>query len=278
MKILYIHDAENWAIHNVGKLWLENNDFQVQFVDYNILKNLNIFLDFDYIFFGFSTLWLKTNYKEKNKIIAFHDPVEVFRTDLRLFENQKIIVTSKQVQDLLKFKNINSTLIPTTTLLDYRDEKEIILEDVKIISINSGDIRKNNDKLKKFFNFYDSDKNLKIGIDNLSNNTQYAKFLDENNIYICMSTYEGGPIPAFDAMARGCIVLSTKVGQIQELIVDNYNGFLLENENDFYEKVNWIKNNKDWLLYARKNALRTIKEKRNKIQIKQKIKEFLHEI
>ena len=273
MKILYIHDYENWAIHNVGKLWLDNNDIEVQYINFNSIKSCNNFGTFDYVIFGFSTLWVKMQYMGENAIIVFHDPVEVFREkNISQYKNKKIIVASSEVHELLKQRNIFSTIIPTTTLLEYRDEL-FCNEEAKIISINSGDKRKNNDQLRKFFKYYNFEFNLKIGL-HIKSIEEYTKCLDDSNIYICMSVYEGGPLTAFDAMARGCIVLSTKVGQLTELIVDEYNGFLLDKEEDFYEKLNWIKNNKDWLLNARNNSIKTLKEKRNKESIKQKIKQY----
>jgi len=48
------------------------------------------------------------------------------------------------------------------------------------------------------------------------------------SFYLCASEYEGTPNPALEAMACGIPVISTRVGNMPELIVDGVNGFLVE--------------------------------------------------
>ncbi len=50
----------------------------------------------------------------------------------------------------------------------------------------------------------------------------------KSSVYICASEFEGAPNPALEAMACGLPVISTRVGNMVELIKDGYNGFLVE--------------------------------------------------
>lgn len=50
------------------------------------------------------------------------------------------------------------------------------------------------------------------------------------SVYLCASEAEGTPNPALEAMACGLPVISTPVGNMVEMIVDGYNGFLVERD------------------------------------------------
>ncbi len=48
------------------------------------------------------------------------------------------------------------------------------------------------------------------------------------SFYVCMSRYEATPNPGLEALACGVPVISTRVGNMVELIRDGYNGFLID--------------------------------------------------
>ncbi len=48
------------------------------------------------------------------------------------------------------------------------------------------------------------------------------------SFYICASEFEGTPNPALEAMACGLPVISTPVGNLPEIIIDGYNGYIVE--------------------------------------------------
>lgn len=54
------------------------------------------------------------------------------------------------------------------------------------------------------------------------------KFYHRASFYICASEKEGTPNPALEAMACGMPVLSTGVGNMPDIIIDGYNGFIVE--------------------------------------------------
>jgi glycosyltransferase involved in cell wall biosynthesis len=49
-----------------------------------------------------------------------------------------------------------------------------------------------------------------------------------STFYVCMSEFEGTPNPALEALACGLPVISTRVGNMPEVIRDGYNGFIID--------------------------------------------------
>jgi len=89
----------------------------------------------------------------------------------------------------------------------------------------------------------------------------YGNINDEkmiNNIYsrahvlILTSSTEGFPMVIMEAMAHGCVILSTAVGDIPYHVKNNENGLLFSNTNneasiikEGAEKITWLKNNRN---------------------------------
>jgi glycosyltransferase involved in cell wall biosynthesis len=72
------------------------------------------------------------------------------------------------------------------------------------------------------------------------------------HILMLTSSTEGFPMVIMEAMAYGCVILSTAVGDIPYHIRNNENGFLFSNTNnevsiinEATEKITWLKNNRD---------------------------------
>jgi glycosyltransferase involved in cell wall biosynthesis len=59
--------------------------------------------------------------------------------------------------------------------------------------------------------------------------------------YICTSRAEGGPYPVLEAMSCACVVISTPVGVVPEVIKSGENGFLLNEETIAEDFVNIVK-------------------------------------
>jgi glycosyltransferase involved in cell wall biosynthesis len=80
----------------------------------------------------------------------------------------------------------------------------------------------------------------------------------KSDFYICYSEYEGTPNPALEALSCGLPVITTKVGNMPEIIVDGENGFLLErNENSLVEAIEELKKSsiKEMSVNARNSIL-----------------------
>jgi len=59
-----------------------------------------------------------------------------------------------------------------------------------------------------------------------------AAWYNTGTIYVCASQREGTPNPALEAASCGCVVVSTPVGNMPELIEDGHNGRLVARDVD----------------------------------------------
>lgn len=64
------------------------------------------------------------------------------------------------------------------------------------------------------------------------NENEMRDFYQSLDYYICLSDQEGTPNPALEAAACGCLLISTKVGNMPEIIIDNVNSFFIDQNID----------------------------------------------
>ena len=62
---------------------------------------------------------------------------------------------------------------------------------------------------------------------NITPNVELVKHYNDVDIFICLSESETGPQPCLEALACGTVVITTKVGLIQEVVRNDYNGYLI---------------------------------------------------
>jgi len=60
------------------------------------------------------------------------------------------------------------------------------------------------------------------------NQDQMCTFYNSGTIYVCASSSEGTPNPALEAAVCGCTLVSSRVGNMPELIKDGINGYLCD--------------------------------------------------
>ena len=60
------------------------------------------------------------------------------------------------------------------------------------------------------------------------NQTQMKNYYNKIDFYLCLSNQEGTPNPALEAAACGNILISTRVGNMPELISDNINSYFID--------------------------------------------------
>ena len=89
-----------------------------------------------------------------------------------------------------------------------------------------------------------------LGLDRVTDSVQPHEWMPNyyNNLdaFLVMSKWEGTPNPGLEAMACGVPCISTKVGNMVEIIKDGENGFLIEREAEpMMEKINFYKDNPD---------------------------------
>jgi hypothetical protein len=289
MKILYLHNKENWAIHNVGKLWL-GDMLDVDFIDYR-LGGFN-FKDYDFVWFGFYYIYDKYHYDPKRSILTIHDPSEVYpeipnwkqkgmiKERLRVLKKlPHIICVSKEMDEAFKKHGVETKVINTASMIPLRDQIETNKCDFYSV-FNSPHPRKNFGLMKEI-----KDDVEKLGLKmNMKINSrilpekEYIKRLDDHEVYICGSYQEGGPLPAMDAMKRGAVVLTTPVGQIQEIIEDGFNGYICKNKSEFLKRIKELSSDKEKLHEMRLNSLRLIGRVRNEEKIKKSVKNYLNSL
>ena len=81
------------------------------------------------------------------------------------------------------------------------------------------------------------------------------------DIFIVASDEDGTPNPALEAAACGRPIISNRIGNMPEFIIDGYNGFLVEKNIDAYvQKIKWCMNHKEEVMRMGMNARKTIEE------------------
>ena len=62
IRILYLYNKDNWALHNVGKLWFSDilTDFSVDLVNYHSIGGSfeEFCKEYDYVWFGYLYIYL----------------------------------------------------------------------------------------------------------------------------------------------------------------------------------------------------------------------------
>lgn len=94
---------------------------------------------------------------------------------------------------------------------------------------------------------------------NIPNASRCCKFVD---LFMLSSDYEGLPMVILEAMSCGKPTVASNVGGISEIVVNNYNGFTVNNDpKEFSEKINYILTNPKVKEQFSHNSLELYKEK-----------------
>lgn len=82
--------------------------------------------------------------------------------------------------------------------------------------------------------------------------------LDNSKIYVNLLTYGKAPTNVFRALAAGCVVISTKTPTTEGLIIDGFNGFLVESTLEFRQAIDKVLKNPELASRISTNARNTI--------------------
>lgn len=85
------------------------------------------------------------------------------------------------------------------------------------------------------------EKNVKLNFLGKFNNSDLKKLYEKYMFYVSTSLFEGNPKTVLEAMSSGCVVLISKIDNHEELIEDNKNGFILDLDENFKDKIEIIK-------------------------------------
>lgn len=87
--------------------------------------------------------------------------------------------------------------------------------------------------------------------------TEYLKSLD---LFVLPSFFEGLPMSLLECMSYGIVPVTTNVGSIGEIVINNYNGIFIEikNSQSIYEAIYMLHYNRNMVKTLSKNAQETI--------------------
>ncbi|MFW9912080.1 MAG: glycosyltransferase [Candidatus Thorarchaeota archaeon] len=91
------------------------------------------------------------------------------------------------------------------------------------------------------------------------------RILNSAEIFVLNSAHEGGPFSIMEAMAAGLCCVSSRVGEVPNVITNNVNGFIIDQHDDEEAYVNTIDN-----LLNNYKLLREIQQRAALIKTKQK--------
>ena len=285
-RVLFLYNETDWAIHNVGRDWASlmaaSHDFTL--TRFGTHEGLDPDA-FDHVVHGYSTLrysgrlllrsllerpagWLRWHGLAPGRVSAVvQDPSEVFpeaqawstapaRLD-RLRRFGRLAVTSNEMRAALAARGLDACLVPTRSLLPVRDAGTIGHEPLRVYTRARDYPRKNlalfhaiRRAIAGEVDAFDA----WLGGEVLAT-PDYVARIDHYNCYVCTSWQEGGPLPLADAQHRGCVVLTTRVGQTDDWVVHGENGWFCENETEFVARLRELNADPERLLCMRRAAI-----------------------
>lgn len=214
----------------------ENSCFPLNSNKKKILKKtLNILKKFKLITVNSIILknHLKKNFNIESKVFCIQNGV-----DTNLF-------SKNQVTNFNKPKIIGwSGKIKAAKNIDLLDKIQSKLDNKKFKFV-----KKVSERNKRFsiLDFFKKKNNFNL--------VEQKKFYDKLDFYICTSSHEGTPNPCLEAMASGKPVISTKVGNVPEIVKNTKYGFLVNNNVESFlnafDKIEKMKK-KDYLIMSKK--------------------------
>ncbi len=174
-----------------------------------------------------------------DKIIVYSER-QIFEYNLSTFSN-KIIVAPRHFINLQK-NTMHENLDERKNIIGYlgrfSEEKGVLnlIQAAKIISQDRNDIQfvlTGDGPLKERMQQYIDENNLNsiVILKEWINHEDISLFLKSIKLLLIPSFTEGLPNVLLESMAAGVPVLATPVGAIPDIIIDEYNGFIMENNN-----------------------------------------------
>ena len=285
-RVLFLYNETDWAIHNVGRDWASLVDATHEFALMRFGTHEALDPEaFDHVVYGYSTLgysgrlllaslrerpvgWLRWRRPSPGRVSAVvQDPSELFPetqgwhsararlSHLRRFG--RLAVTSNEMRTALAARGLDTTLVPTRSTLAVRDAGTIEREPLRVYTRAREYPRKNlalfhaiRSAVAGEIEHFDA----WLGGEVLPP-AEYAARIDRYNCYVCTSWQEGGPLPLADALRRGCVVLTTRVGQTDDWVQHGMNGWFCENQEEFVARLRELNADPDRLKWMRKAAI-----------------------
>ena len=104
--------------------------------------------------------------------------------------------------------------------------------------------------------------NVKINFLGLLSNKELMDLYSRYKIFLSSSLYEGNPKALLEAMSMGCVIISNKTRNIEEIIEDNKNGkFFSFKNNDLQKTIHEVMKDDDLFKTLSNNALNSVSKK-----------------
>lgn len=130
-------------------------------------------------------------------------------------------------------------------------------DDIKFAIVGDGIDRENIEKLIKKYNLSD---NVKM----FGFQSNPYPILKNSKVMIMTSIYEGTPMCSLEAQCLGKPIIATPVDGLKDIVDNDYNGYLLDENNEFVNKITSILNDNKKLEELSKNSYNAF-SKRNDI-------------
>ncbi|EOB3674778.1 TPA: glycosyltransferase family 4 protein [Vibrio vulnificus] len=89
---------------------------------------------------------------------------------------------------------------------------------------------------------------------------EVASYYQKIDYYIISSREEGGPKSVLESLACGVPLLTTNVGMVSDIIIDGVNGFIINEEKEYLEKIELLEHDSELRHRIIQNGLDTIKD------------------
>lgn len=277
--VLVLHDVDGWALDHVFELWFSDaQSTKIVRRNWTECSTSRAFWGFDAVIFGYLDIYLRFGFEPSKSIVVVHDPCELFpqipdwknsQPDPKRMQVLKslrgVIVISKEMESILEGYGIKTWLVPTMSRLPLADGCKNFQDQTFAVSIFKDYPRKNAELLRRLARCGEATGKwrLRLHENPTFNDDDYLNMIDSSSIYVCTSWQEGGPLPAMDVMSRGGLVVTTPVGQVQEIIKHGESGFICHSLDDFERTLELLFSNSELLMRARRKSLASYAALRN---------------
>jgi hypothetical protein len=285
--ILVLHDLDGWALDHVFALWFGGDlPFRIVRKNWDRCATNRSLSSFEMVVFGYFDIYLRFQHDPERSIVVIHDPCEIFpqvpdwknseadQERLRILSALRaVVVLSAEMQAIFERYGIKTYRIPTMSRLPIFPGKTLPALKPRAVSIFKDYPRKNADLLRRLAARGEQTGRWRLELHENPKfeDHDYLRMIDEVPIYVCTSWQEGGPLPAMDVMSRGGVVVSTPVGQLQELIRHGESGFICEKEAEFSDILSLLFRDQTFLMQTRQAAFASYKKNRSRNTIQKTV-------
>ena len=251
--ILLLIDRPNWAYDFAANSLIKYLSFKYNFAkgysNFNSSPNSRIenYADFDiiYNFYYGDTRFIEKNHIEKNRLIAgiashySWKDMDMYTMVAFLLYYKAVTANSVILYNIFKDKHENVFYAPrgVDTSLFIPEKKKTNYKKLKVGWVGS---LTDHPGKRGYYDYILPAIDKIDGVvlktaareDKWRTQKEMVDFYHSIDVYICASRTEGTPNPALEAASCGLPVVTTRVGNMPELIKDGYNGIFIERDVD----------------------------------------------